>query len=115
MLNGTYTNYGRACRVRLAPHAMERMLAVETTVGLYPNPTQGDLVYLTLDDLQDEQQRIEIDLFDAMGKQVYHHAFGNDGPTVNTTLDLGGELAKGAYSMRISVNGAVRSERLMVQ
>jgi hypothetical protein len=115
MVSGTYTNFGAACRVRLAMHAMERLLSVTTTVGLYPNPTQGDLVHLTLDNLEEEQQQIEIELYDAMGRKVYRDAFGNDGRTLNTTLDLGGELAKGAYSVRISVNGAIRSERLMVQ
>ena len=85
------------------------------TLSLYPNPTQGDKVYLLMENLIDEQQRIDIDLYDAVGRHVYQNTFSNEGSTLNTTLDLGGELAKGAYSVRIAVNGAVRSERLMVQ
>lgn len=112
-----FGEFGKACRVRLAGMGgtTERMLSDAVTMSLYPNPTQGDKVYLVMENLQDEQQRIEIDLYDAMGRRVYHDAFGNDGEVLNTVLDLNGDLAKGAYSVRIAVNGAVRSERLMVQ
>ena len=87
----------------------------DATISLYPNPTQGDKVYLVMENLQDQQQRIEIDMYDAVGRSVYHNAFSNDGDVVNTVLDLNGDLAKGAYAVRIAVNGAVHSERLMVQ
>ena len=109
--------FGSACRVRLPSGGMQRsaMLDDAVTLNLYPNPTQGDKVYLLMENLTDDQQRIRIDLYDAVGRHVYSDAFGNEGSTLNTTLDLGGELAKGAYSVRIAVNGAVRSERLMVQ
>lgn len=109
--------FGAACRVRLPGGGMQRSSVLDdaVTLSLYPNPTQGDKVYLLMENLMDEQQRIDIDLYDAVGRHVYQNTFSNEGSTLNTTLDLGGELAKGAYSVRIAVNGAVRSERLMVQ
>ncbi len=115
MVGGTWSAFGAACRLYL-PGGMERQApADDFTVRLYPNPTQGDKVYLQMENLVDDQQRIEIDLYDAVGRHVYNDAFGNDGSTLNTVITLDGELAKGAYSVRISVNGAVRTERLMVQ
>jgi hypothetical protein len=116
-VGGVYGPYGATCRVRLVGGGMERqgMLDDAVTLSLYPNPTQGDQVHLLMENLQDEQQHIEVDLYDAVGRHVYHDAFGNEGATLNTTLSLHGDLAKGAYSVRVAVNGAVRSERLMVQ
>ena len=113
--------FGRTCKLFLpaiggtTERSPINSMINDATISLYPNPTQGDKVYLVMENLQDQQQRIEIDMYDAVGRSVYHNAFSNDGDVVNTVLDLNGDLAKGAYAVRIAVNGAVHSERLMVQ
>ena len=114
-VGGVFGAFGAACRLRVMGGGMERRADDAVTLRLYPNPTQGDKVFLVMENLTDEQQRIEIDLYDAVGRHVYNDAFGNDGSTLNTVISLNGDLAKGLYSVRISVNGAVRSERIMVQ
>ncbi len=117
LVPNTTTYFGAVCRVRVPGNIgnQNSLLDDGTTVKLYPNPTQGDQVYLSIEGLTDEQQQIEIDLYDALGRNVHHEAFGNEGDVLNTVIELKGGLAKGAYEVRIAVNGAVRDQRLMVQ
>ncbi len=120
MVSGNYLPFGAVCRARLVggiggTERDAQLLNDGTTVKLYPNPSQGDQVFLEMTGLSDEQQHIEIDLYDALGRNVHHGSFSNEGDAFNRSIDLNGQLAKGAYSVRIAVNGVLRSERLMIQ
>ncbi len=111
-----FSAFGAACRIRLMvmPRSPEQILPVSTSVLLYPNPNAGDRVYLLMEDLSGDAQRVEVDIFDAIGRQVHMEVIQNTGSSLNTELRITERLNTGAYSVRVTVDGASRTTRLMI-
>jgi hypothetical protein len=74
-----------------------------TGLDLFPNPTEGDATVQLLPG--DER----VDLFDAIGRQVWSGTSLEAGPFVLPA----GDLAPGQYLVRVVGNGAVRSHALI--
>jgi hypothetical protein len=112
-----FSAFGSACRVRLMvmPRIQDQILPEATTLLLYPNPNLGDEVHLMMDGLPGEEQRVEVDMFDALGRHVYNDVFENIGSSMNTELQIAAALTTGVYTVRVSVDGAVRNTWLMIQ
>ncbi len=112
-----FSAFGAVCRVRLmgTPRSQEQLLPDATSLLLYPNPNTGETVRLIMNDLVGYEQRVELDMFDALGRHVYSDAFVNTGSSMNTELQVGEALNTGVYTVRVSVDGAVRNARLIIQ
>ena len=111
-----FSAFGAACRIRLMvmPRSPEQILPVSTSLLLYPNPNAGDRVCLLMEDLSGDAQRVEVDIFDAIGRQVHTEVIQNTGSSLNTELRITERLNTGAYSVRVTVDGASRTTRLMI-
>ncbi|MCU0318861.1 MAG: T9SS type A sorting domain-containing protein, partial [Flavobacteriales bacterium] len=82
---------------------------------LFPNPTRGDLVTLTMTELAADVNTVNVDIFDLYGKRVMARTIAVADAGVNTVLDLNGSLAAGMYLVNITAGDAVTTERLVVQ
>lgn len=89
-VNGTYT-YSNLQSVTLEQNA---------STGVYPNPSDGSTINLSVEANADD--KINVILRDASGKQCYSHEFvaGNDGPN-NFRIDFPSVLEPGIYFVYI--------------
>lgn len=85
-----------------------------SSFALYPNPNNGDYVNINLSNINQEVERITIDIFDMFGKRVISRQIANSGNQFNTIMPLDG-IASGVYTVAIIVGDEVRTERMIVQ
>src|SRR5690606_7011663 len=60
---------------------------IEIVSEMYPNPNKGDVLYLHLNNLVDEQQEISVEVYDMYGKRLHNEVFGNHGNNLNAIID----------------------------
>ncbi|MBK9147303.1 MAG: T9SS type A sorting domain-containing protein [Flavobacteriales bacterium] len=87
----------------------------ERSVGLYPNPNNGDQLFVSLSNVEEGVESINVDIYDSFGKRVAQRTIGVQDGLVNTTIDLNGELAGGMYMVSIAAGSAIHTERLVIQ
>lgn len=108
---------GQSCLLTIVPPPAAEgrsVEAVESAVMMWPNPVRDGRVQLLIDELEGNEQKIVIDMFDMSGKRVFAQEFPNSGPVFNTVLEVG-HLAAGNYSVSILVDGKQHSQQLVVQ
>ncbi|MEZ4756819.1 MAG: T9SS type A sorting domain-containing protein [Flavobacteriales bacterium] len=113
--------WGNICQLTIGGGNVNAMMADagaaarKGELSLFPNPTRGDLVNLTMTDLADGVNTVNVDIFDLYGKRVMARTIAVADAGVNTVLDLNGSLAAGMYLVNITAGDAVTTERLVVQ
>jgi phosphosulfolactate phosphohydrolase-like enzyme len=71
-------------------------------------------VNLALNGLVDNDQKIQLDLYDMYGRKVLARDYGNSGSSFSTVLELPSEVTSGVYLVHITVNGVTTIQRLSV-
>jgi hypothetical protein len=71
-------------------------------------------VNLALNGLVDNDQKIQLDLYDMYGRKVLARDYGNSGNSFSTVLELPSEVTSGVYLVHITVNGVTTVQRLSV-
>ncbi|MBK8581135.1 MAG: T9SS type A sorting domain-containing protein [Flavobacteriales bacterium] len=69
---------------------------------------------LALNGLVDNDQKIQLDLYDMYGRKVLARDYGNSGNSFSTVLELPSEVTSGVYLVHITVNGVTTVQRLSV-
>ena len=122
LVGGNFTEYGRACVVRLNSAAAsftarEQLFDVAsgTVLTMWPNPNREDVLFLKLEGLEAEMQDITIDIHDLFGKRVFAQELDNHGEVFNHAIDLGQHIAPGVYLVNIRVNDQLYTQRLVRQ
>lgn len=90
----------------------EKLALSITEIGLYPNPNNGEMVNVNLTGLQDD--RLDIIVYDAMGKLVQQNQFAVDG-SINTILVFNEELVSGVYNIEFRCGEQFITRRMVVQ
>jgi len=81
-------------------------------VQVYPNPSAGHSVQLLLQGFAGE--KLELRLFDAVGRVVLAQQLAPVGSRYDAPLALPGTLAAGCYILRIAGSGAPTQKRLVI-
>jgi hypothetical protein len=89
--------------------------ASEARVAMYPNPNNGDQLFVSLNNVEEGVESINVDIYDSFGKRVAQRTIGVQDGFVNTTIALNGELANGMYVVSIAAGSAIHTERLVIQ
>jgi hypothetical protein len=93
--------------------AQERSaIADSENLLIYPNPSTGEFVNMTLNDLQKGQ--LQVRLLDAAGRAVTTRVYAVEG-SFNTTLAFDQKLSAGVYMIEMINAGSVQTQRLIVQ
>ena len=82
---------------------------------LYPNPNQGDQLFLRIDQVKEGLGTVSVDILDTFGKRVGSSTVATSEGVVNTVIDLRGELAAGMYLVNITAGNDTFTERLVIQ
>ncbi|MFZ1665848.1 MAG: T9SS type A sorting domain-containing protein, partial [Flavobacteriales bacterium] len=77
-------------------------------------PVADGRVNLALNGLVDNDQKIQLDLYDMYGRKVLARDYGNSGSSFSTVLELPSEVTSGVYLVHITVNGVTTIQRLSV-
>jgi PKD repeat protein len=81
-------------------------------VNLYPNPGRGDILNISIADVQDGEVGIQI--MDATGRNVWSNRYFVDG-NLNKQIVFEEALSTGLYLVEVTYDGQVVTERLLVQ
>jgi hypothetical protein len=82
---------------------------------LFPNPNQGDVLNFSLSNVEQGVNTMSVDIYDLTGKRMSARTLAVAGNSVNTTIDLAGELAAGMYLVNITAGTTTFTERLVIQ
>ncbi|MCB0787142.1 MAG: T9SS type A sorting domain-containing protein, partial [Flavobacteriales bacterium] len=114
-----YCPYGDACVVSIInpPAAGPRSMVSSTdaSLNMWPNPNRGDQLYLTIDELAQEEMTVNVDIYDLFGKRVAARTLTAQGGMLNTVISLDGQLAAGMYVVNITAGEQLFTERLIIE
>lgn len=115
----TYCPWGPSCSITTAPPpppGAPRSLDAEAgTFNMWPNPNNGDQLYLTLTDLEQSDMLVQVDLYDMYGKRVVARTINAQNHTLNTTISFDQDLATGIYLVNVTAGNRTLTERLFIQ
>jgi hypothetical protein len=83
-------------------------------VSVWPNPNDGQHVFLTMDGLDDALQTVQVELFDATGRRTLATSIPVVDGRLNTTLDLK-DINTGSYELRILAGDRTFNRQLLVR
>ncbi|MCB0769952.1 MAG: T9SS type A sorting domain-containing protein, partial [Flavobacteriales bacterium] len=115
------TNWGRTCDVTigsvitLATESSSIATQGNGTFTMYPNPNNGEQLFISLTELAPELSTVSVDIYDLTGKRVIARTIAVQDGYLNTTMDLNGDLAGGMYMVNITAGDKAFTERLVIQ
>ncbi|MCB9170174.1 MAG: lamin tail domain-containing protein [Flavobacteriales bacterium] len=115
-----YCAYGDSCEVFIMLPSVaqnDRIVSEdrEHMATLFPNPNNGEQVYLTMTGLPEgEDTNVSVEMFDMYGNLVMSTDLKTNGGTLNTVIDLHGTLADGLYTVNMTTGGQIHVERLII-
>jgi 2',3'-cyclic-nucleotide 2'-phosphodiesterase (5'-nucleotidase family) len=89
--------------------------AAGAELRMFPNPNRGAELNLSISAVEEGVNTVSVDIYDLTGKRISTRAIAVSGGTVNTVLELNGELATGLYLVNITAGDTVYTERLVIQ
>ena len=87
---------------------------MEPVFSLWPNPNNGEQLYVIVDGLRSEVTTATVELFDLLGQKVATHTVPMNGNTLNTVIALHGALADGLYVVNVTVGEQTFMQRLVI-
>jgi hypothetical protein len=90
----------------------ERSFEEQPNTGLYPNPSNGEMLNINVTDVKSDNVIIRIT--DAVGRQVYYHRFMVDG-SLSTSIVFDHALTSGLYMVEFTVDDKTIVERMMIE
>ena len=90
----------------------ERNAELESNMAMYPNPNSGNLLNLNITDVKSESVFVRV--LDATGRMVYSNRFATAG-SLNTIIEFPATLSSGMYMVECTVDGELKTERLVVE
>ncbi|MCB9169890.1 MAG: choice-of-anchor J domain-containing protein [Flavobacteriales bacterium] len=114
-----YCPFGDSCLVTIdnpaaALHDRTAMLDTEQNINLFPNPNNGDQVYLTMNDLPEGVENVSVEMFDMYGKRVMNITRTADDGLLHTEIDLDATLASGLYLVNVTAGDRTWTRRLLI-
>ena len=87
-------------------------VAQEFELSVYPNPTHGDALTMSLSGINSDN--VQVRIYDALGRKIQSERYVVDG-TLQTELNFESELSDGVYLIEVSSDNKVKTARVLVQ
>ncbi|MBK6369447.1 MAG: T9SS type A sorting domain-containing protein [Flavobacteriales bacterium] len=84
------------------------------TLTLYPNPNNGDQLFISLTEVGAEVNTVTVDIYDLTGKRVSARTIQIQDGFVNSAMDAH-SIANGLYMVHITAGEKTFTERLVIQ
>lgn len=124
-VNGAFTAFGTSCPITSPGSTMSREindiadngsfpndLYTDFDMSIYPNPNQGQSVYLELQGLTPNAQSYVTDL---SGRTILYKSLNNDSQNINAILEFNDKLSPGFYFISVISGSKKITKKLIVQ
>jgi hypothetical protein len=119
--NGQWCPWGNVCTLNINLGLQQGMAQQrsfdggELALQMWPNPNNGDLLHLSINEIPEGVELVHVELFDMFGKRVMARSIAViEGPFL-TLLNLNGDVASGMYTLNLLIGEEVISQRLVIQ
>ncbi|MEZ4739212.1 MAG: T9SS type A sorting domain-containing protein [Flavobacteriales bacterium] len=115
------TTWGKVCNVTISGVAMLDAggsdIAADNngTLAMYPNPNNGEQLFISLTELTPEVSTVSVDIHDLTGKRITARTIAVQDGFLNTALSLNDDVASGVYVVSITAGDKAYTERLVIQ
>ena len=82
--------------------------------NLWPNPSTGDQVALSVNGLVGPTTDIELTVIDGMGRLVHQRSISTEGPQWQGDLQFPSTLPTGQYFLRYRIGDTLKTQRFVV-
>ncbi|MBK8614063.1 MAG: T9SS type A sorting domain-containing protein [Flavobacteriales bacterium] len=89
--------------------------STEAVLTLWPNPNNGEQLYVTIDQLNADVTTATVDIFDMVGHKVTTRTIAVNGTTLNTVIALDASMANGMYLVNVTAGDQTFIQRLVIQ
>ena len=115
----SFCPWGDVCTVTIAAAAQggsSSMMVQDDDVefNLWPNPSTGDQVALSVNGLVGPTTDIELTVIDGMGRLVHQRSISTEGPQWQGDLQFPSTLPTGQYFLRYRIGDTMRTQRFVV-
>ncbi|MBX2972510.1 MAG: lamin tail domain-containing protein, partial [Flavobacteriales bacterium] len=112
--------WGKVCKVTISGAQAQggsssMVVDANSTFTMYPNPNNGDQLFVNLSSVEAGVSTVSVDIFDLTGKKVTARTIAVQDGFVKTSLDLNGEIANGMYLVNVTAGSKAYTERLVIQ
>jgi len=113
--------WGKVCNVTINPCATvnggSNSMVVDGngSLTIYPNPNRGDQLFLSMSNVEEGVNVVNVDIFDMTGKRVMARTIAVQDGSVNTAMELNNELSNGMYLVNFTAGTKAYTERLVIQ
>lgn len=119
----SWCDWGPSCTVKiswtpLAPAMVREMEETALEIPellIYPNPTNGEQVHLTLDGFDPSLDHVIMDMYDLQGRIVMSRTLAAQDGFIDQVLDLGSGITVGLYTVRLTAGEFTATERFAIQ
>jgi len=115
------TTWGKTCQVSISTcfqggSGSSSMVAQgNSNLSMYPNPNQGDQLFISLNNVSPNVSTISVDIYDLTGKSMSKRTIAVLDGFVNEAMDLNNALGSGMYMVHITAGEKIWTERLVIQ
>lgn len=123
-VNNSWTDFGSICEVTtpasaiVSGDAVSRLVNknevenIPTTLTIYPNPNQGEYLFVELADLAPNSELVVTDIY---GKQIERMILNTEDSNYNTTVKFTNKLTSGFYLITVHSNRQSITKKLIVR
>ena len=116
---GTWCIPGKVCIVTInnvvAGGQQNVALDGGSALNMWPNPNNGEVLNMSLQIADPFISTVSMDIFDLSGKRMVARTVAIQDGTLNTTIDLNGDLAVGMYMVKVTAGEEVFTQRVVIQ
>lgn len=114
----SYCEFGPACDVSIVvPQSFAGRASTTNglTLGVWPNPVDGDVVNLALDGLDMNTGAASVELVDMTGRVVAQTYVASNEGSVNTSMNVPAGLTSGLYLIQVRSGSSQLVERVVIK
>ncbi|MCB0793964.1 MAG: proprotein convertase P-domain-containing protein [Flavobacteriales bacterium] len=114
----TWCDWGDSCKVIITvpPAAASSRMGndVEGAFSMFPNPNNGEQLYMSLNEIPEDVETVTIDMYDVFGKRVMTRVVPAQFGSFYGAIELENGLSTGMYTVNVTAGTLTWSERLVI-
>ncbi|MFT4986046.1 MAG: hypothetical protein ACI81Y_001454 [Glaciecola sp.] len=124
-VSNLWSDYGSACTITVNDgddfandddvDAANNTINLPLEVTIYPNPNNGDQVYLDFVNFNEIDSDVIVSIIDMYGKQIHMEQFTSSANDSKRVITFDQDLSAGMYFINLTVNDRVLTQKLVVQ
>lgn len=114
-VGGQWSNWGDSCTLRYGETVGIADTDPSATLSLFPNPSNGDKIFIAYRNLMQTNDVIDIEVYDGSGKLIENNQQSIIATQGELTLQFRRKLAPGMYFLKARMSGRIFEEKIIVQ